>query len=448
MTAPHSIEAEKGVLSCCLLHNPCIDLVIERFGRETEAFYGSGRAIIWTRMCDVFSRGEPVDLITLTRSLRDRGDLDRVGGASELADILSFAPAPAHLDHYLAALNDKLLMRRALQEAYQTIKEVEENPADVAQWISSVESRHMDLAGHAREDDSFQAAINELADNLVEAEQGRDRAVPFGIPQLDSLLGGGVRPKQLCIVAARPSQGKTAVGLQQLTNLCSHGTAAGFFSLEMPRADLVAREVCRQTGVTYAELASGFRLIRQAERAAVQKRVNECFRAINRWPMRLDDRAGLHIDQIRAKARIWKRRHKIQLIVIDYLQLVRGKGDKREQEISYVSRESKAMAKELDIPVVLLAQLNREGVGEPEVYHLRESGAIEQDADIIILIADALGDEEDGKIPRRFKLGKNRNGVTSKHGVPVWFDGRRFTFEQRNVEVPDPVQKPRTYHRD
>lgn len=411
---PQNLEAEQSVLGAMLLDNEAIDHAVEILSHDD--FYRESHRKIMRAMVDLHQRSEPVDLITLTEALQQRGELQDIGGSSYLAELAEKTVTAANLRYWAQIVRQKAILRNLITTATEIVTRGYEANADVDAFLDEAEHKIFEISESKVKRSYFR--INEImVDSMKAIEQLYERreivtGVPSGFTDLDRLLAG-LQPSDLIIIAGRPSMGKTAFAL----NIAQHAALDGnhgvaIFSLEMSKEQLVVRLLCSEARVDQSKVRAGFsghtdlpKLARAAER-------------LTRAPIFIDDTPALSVLEMRAKARRIMREvnANLSLIIVDYLQLMRGlSNESREQEISSISRSLKALAKELHVPVIALSQLNRavESRTEkrPMMADLRESGAIEQDADVIAflfrpVVYDSSAPERDAEVI----VSKQRNG--------------------------------------
>ena len=384
---PQNLEAESSVLGGILLENDAINVVLEVL--RPEDFYRESHRKIFRAMIELLDRNEPVDLITLSDFLKGRNELEAVGGTSYLASLADFVPTAANISYYARIVREKAILRSLIGAEIAT--RGYEEQGNVEEFLDTAEKVIFDIS-EKKIKASFVSVGDMIKDTLKTVEKLYERkemvtGVPTGYEDLDKLTAG-LQPADLIIVAGRPGMGKTAFALNIATNAAYTGVGAAVFSLEMAKEQLVLRMLCSEARVNSSKVRSGYlgeRDFPQLAKAA--GRLHEA-------PIYIDDTPAISVLELRAKARrlVRDRSKKIGLIVVDYLQLMRGMGaaNNREQEISEISRSLKALAKELNVPVMALSQLNRRvedrGDRRPMMSDLRESGAIEQDADVIMFI--------------------------------------------------------------
>jgi replicative DNA helicase len=391
---PHSIEAEESVLGAILLDNEAINTALEKI--QSDDFYRAGHKAIFAAMTALSDKREPVDVITLSQELRAMGLLDEAGGLQKLTSLSSAVPSAANVAYYAKVVREHAMRRRLIHEATEIVNEAFNLENEIEGFLDKSEQRVLGVSEY-RAKKSF-AHVSEIVQDsikLVETLYDRKEPVtgcPSGFLRLDELTAG-FQPSDLIIIAARPSMGKTALALSigQNVGLMKHEEArkkggVAVFSLEMSKEQIVLRMLCAEARVDSSRVRTG----NLAERD-FPKLVDAASR-IAEAPIFIDDTPAQTITELRAKARRLHREHPLSLIVVDYLQLMRSPvySNSREQEISDISRSLKALAKELRVPVIALSQLNRSVESRndkrPMMSDLRESGAIEQDADVIMFI--------------------------------------------------------------
>ena len=388
---PQSIEAEESVLGGILLDNTSIDRAIEVLAADD--FYRESHRKIFRGMLELSERGELADIITLSEVLRGRGELADVGGVTYLAELTERVPTAANILQYARIVKEKAILRGLIGTATDIATRGYEANQDVEELLDSAEQRIFAIS-EGRIRPAFYRMGEVIMATLKTVERLHEHkqlvtGVPSGFDDLDRLTAG-LQPAELIILAGRPGMGKTALALNMAQHAAlspgKHGVAV--FSLEMAKEQLVLRMLCAQARVDSAKVRGGFLSDRDFERLAIAAQ------QLGDAPIYIDDSPGLSVLELRAKARRLKRDASVNLsmVIVDYLQLMRGLGqtDSREQEISQISRSLKNLAKELNVPVIALSQLNRQveqrAERRPLLADLRESGAIEQDADVVAFV--------------------------------------------------------------
>jgi len=413
---PQNLEAEASVLGGILLENEAINRVLEIIAPVD--FYRESHRKIFRAMLELTDRSEPADLITLSELLKGKGELEAVGGSAYLASLADQVPTAANIAHYARIIREKAILRQLISSATEIATRGFEEQGNVDEFLDAAEKVIFDIA-EKKIKASFVSVGDMIKDTLKAVERLYERkelvtGVPTGFKDLDKLTAG-LQPSELIIVAGRPSMGKTAFAL----NIASHaalnaGIGVAVFSLEMAREQLVLRMLCSEARVDNSKVRAGYLGERDFPKLAnAAGRLHEAL-------IYIDDTPAISVLELRAKTRrlIRDRDKKVGLVVVDYLQLMRGMGNasNREQEISEISRSLKALAKELRVPVIALSQLNRRvedrGDRRPMMADLRESGAIEQDADVIAFIYrdEVYNTKSSDKGIAEIIVAKQRNG--------------------------------------
>ena len=415
---PQNIEAEESIISAILVDNNALLDVIEALGQDD--FYRTAHQKIYAAMTDLFDKAEPIDLVTLANKLKENGQLDEIGGASYLARLVDTVPLAVNARHYAKIIHDKASLRRMIEKANAIIKRCFEERGEAEDVIDFAESAIFEIS-EKKARQSFFPLSKIILGNIetLEEKQGNHSlvtGVPTGYNQLDNLTSG-LQNADLIILAARPSMGKTALALNIARNAAVDANIpVAIFSLEMSKEQLSLRMLCSEARIDSSRLRGGFFSMEDWHR------LTDAAGILSECPIYIDDSPSLSAMEIRAKARRLKMDKNIGLIIIDYLQLMQGRSsaERRDLEISEISRGLKALAKELELPVMALSQLNRmleqRTDKRPKLSDLRESGALEQDADVVAFIYrdEVYNKEEDN--PRRgtaeIILSKQRNGPT------------------------------------
>lgn len=414
---PHSVEVERAVLGAMLRSEEAVSAGIQYL--DSTDFYRNTHARVFSAMRDLSSRSEPVDFVTVAEALESSGDLDKIGGRSAIVEIADSVFSAANIEAHCRIVRDKAILRRLVAVCRFTEDKCYSSPGDVTDLICNHEAAiHEITLGKTRDyTDSTALMLEAMATIDSYKTHGVSRvAIPTTYPRLDMLLGG-FRRAELVIVAGRPSMGKTALGLNFAIRMClNHNLSVAFFSLEMSKESLSERIITNVAHVDSLALRLG--KLKPEE----YTRVSEVGGKFADAKFYLDDTPAMHVYDLRARARRIQSKHGVDCVMVDYLQLLRGDGDQREQEVSFVSRSLKAMAKEMNIPVIAMSQLNRmvEGRAErrPQLADLRESGAIEQDADVVMFTncLDRYGIQSDGAGDTKNRMdliiAKQRNGPT------------------------------------
>jgi len=444
---PASLDAEKGVLSSILLSpRETLTIAIEK-GIDEQHFHHPSHATVFAALQDLWKNNTPIDLITLTQTLADSNQLDRIGGASMLADLQTFLPTATNADYYIDIVREKHLLRRMIAVCTSSAARCYEEQGDVKSLVDDIEKQIFTVAEDRVRGDlpdmkhHVNAAIDAI--EMLYKNQGKVTGLPTGYKQFDNMTNG-LHPSEMIVIAARPSMGKTALAMNIAEHVAvDHGTPVAVFSLEMSSQQLVTRLLCSRARVNLHHIRNGIMP------TGGQKALFKASTEFGHCKMIIDDTAGLSVNELRAKSRRLQDKHGLGLVVIDYLQLLRSPSkrgqENRQIEIAEISNGIKALAKELAIPVIVLAQLNRKSEdrtdGKPKISDLRESGSIEQDADVVGLLyrsayyaKDAEDRDEKGG-EAELIIAKQRNGPTGE--VPLTFLSEFTRFESRDLSHGD-----------
>jgi replicative DNA helicase len=430
---PQNLEAESSVLGGILLENDAINVVLELL--RPEDFYRESHRKIFRAMIELSDRSEPADVITLSECLKGRSELEAVGGTAYLVSLADFVPTAANIAYYARIVREKAILRSLITCATAIATRGYEEQGNVEEFLDSAEKVIFDIS-EKKIKASFVSVGEMIKDTLRTVEKLYERkemitGVSTGYEDLDKITAG-LQPADLIIVAGRPGMGKTAFALNVAAHAAFNGTGAAIFSLEMAKEQLVLRMLCSEARVNSSKVRSGY--LGERDFPLLAKAAGKLHDA----PIYIDDTPAISVLELRAKARrlVRDRSKKIGLVVVDYLQLMRGMGgaSNREQEISEISRSLKALAKELNVPIIALSQLNRkveDRTGrKPQMSDLRESGAIEQDADVIMFIyREELYDKNNDDLKGKAEVivEKQRNGPTGI--VTLTFLGEFTRFE-------------------
>ena len=418
-TEPHSAEAERSVLGSILLDNECIPAVVSILDHNDYFFYAAHRAA-FSAILDLESRGQPIDLLLLREALESKGKLQQAGGVEYLTRLVEVCPTAANAEYYAKIVRDRSVQRKLLECARETLAEASQEGADVDLVVDRAEQRIFEVGEKNEISDiaSMREILKETfkAIDLYQGQAGRVTGISTGLIDLDDLTNG-LQGSELIILAARPSMGKTSLAMNIAEHVAVHeGKGVAIFSLEVGRSQLVQNLLCSRAQVNAHRLRKG-----NLDKESYQK-LALVAGDLQEAPLYINDEAGCNLTRMRSRARRLKRRHDIQLVIIDYLQLMEGPPtgggrESREQEISAISRGLKALARELDVPVVALSQLNRESDRredhKPRLADLRESGALEQDADVVMLLYREeyyFGDREECRNQAEIIVAKQRHG--------------------------------------
>lgn len=412
---PQNLEAEQAVIGAILLQDEAIITVMERV--HTEDFYDKPHQLIFEAMLQLGESNQPIDLITLTSLLQDRGQLEEIGGVSYLAKLAHAVPTAANVDYYAQIIEEKSMLRRLIRTATQIVSEGYTGGEDVSGMLGDAERKILEISNR-RSGSGFvliRDVLMEVFDRveMLHENKGGTSGIPTGFVDLDKMTNGFQR-NDLIIVAARPSVGKTAFALNIAQNVAVRAKeTVAIFSLEMSAPQLVQRMICAEANLDANVMRTGD--FKDDDWAKLTMGIS----SLSEAEIYIDDTPGVTVADIRAKCRRLKKEKGLGMIVIDYLQLIHGRGkagENRQQEVSEISRTLKQIARELEVPVVALSQLSR-GVEQrqdkrPMMSDLRESGSIEQDADIVSFLYrdDYYNADTEKKNIIEIIIAKQRNG--------------------------------------
>lgn len=443
---PHALGPEKSVLSS-ILQDPAefIPLAVEE--KLTPAhFYLPAHSELFETLLDRFDSGKDIELVSLVQHLLDVGKLDRVGGPAALTDLYTYAPSPGHFRSHIEEIRSKWILRSLIRVSNETIATAYDAPGEAPELLDTTEAAILAIrdAGSIAKAGTIKDSVASVLDELQELIRGdrKSQGIRTGFPQLDAMTRG-LKPAEMIVIAARPSMGKTAFMMNIVESVCIDAELPSMvFSLEMSAQAITQRLIYSRAKISMGELVEGYNPSK-GELLRIQRAGLEIARA----PLVIDDSEAITITELRAKARRAHRRHGLRLIAIDYIQLMKSRTkqaqNSREREISEISAGIKGLAKELHVPIVILAQLNRgpesrggknAPTGVPKMSDLRESGSIEQDADMIGLLyrsayyAESEEEKEAEAGRAEIILAKNRNGKTGR--VPLTFIEEFTRFEE------------------
>lgn len=440
---PQAPDIEEAVLGALMLEKHAISVIAEIL--KPESFYKDSHAIIYEAIISLFNRSEPIDILTVTSELRKNGKLDLVGGAYYITSLTNRVSSAANIEYHARIVAQKFLQRELIRIAGEIQLEAYEDDADAFNLLDRSERKLFDISkGYISK--SYQPINSVIKHTLKEIEElkvnhGKFTGIPSGITKLDAITSGFQR-SDLIILAARPGMGKTAFALTVARNAVFEQTteprAVAIFSLEMGSKQIISRMISAEAEISGKKLRTG--QLEEYEWAQLNAKIAKLSNA----PIFIDDTPALSVFDLRAKCRRLKTHHNIELIIIDYLQLLRGDDDKnkntnREQEVSYISRSLKSLAKELDVPVIALSQLSRQterrgSSNRPMLSDLRESGSIEQDADMVMFIyrpeyydLHVWEDETPNHGQAEIIIAKNRHGSLDNIRVRFISEFTKFT---------------------
>ena len=447
-TLPHSIEAEQGVLGSMLISpREIIAECVEKINEEY--FYVPAHQTIYVVLVELWNAGQGIDLITFTQVLRDRNLLETVGGAAAVTSLFTFVPTAANVTYYVEIVRDKYILRQIIAACTESVRRSFEEQDEVHNLLDEVEQKIFSVG-----EDRFKGQVLTMKDQVMEAieaieqlyeRRGGITGISTGFAEVDRMTNG-LHESEMIVIAARPSMGKTALAMNIAEHVAiNEKLPVAVFSLEMSSQQLVQRLLCSRARVNLQKVRDGFLAERDfPSLTAAASKLAEA-------QIFIDDSASLSILELRAKARRLKAQKDIKLIVVDYLQLLRSTTrraqDNRQLEISEISAGLKGLAKELKVPVLVLAQLNRQPEartgGKPRLSDLRESGSIEQDADLVGLLVrpEIYEEDEDARAEKAGEaeliIAKQRNGPVGEIALTFLKEFTRFEDRARNVSEPN-----------
>ncbi len=436
---PQSSDAEEAVLGCMLIEKQAVPKALQVL--TAESFYNTAHAKIYKSILELFDKNQTIDTISVIAELEKRGELEDVGGSYYLTGLSSEAPSSENVEYYAKLVQEKYVLRKIIQTSIELSTSAYNAKEDITGILDKAEQTIFELSQNAQrgEFQAIEPLLHNVMDKLGTAKSGGVSGIHSGYTDLDKYLSG-FQNSDFVVIAGRPSMGKTALALSIARNTAvEYGHTVGFFSLEMSNHQLVERLITAEAKVDSHQVRSG--LLPKKE----WKKLSAAAGPLSEAKIFIDDTPGLNIMEIRAKARRLKAEHEIDILFIDYMQLINGMGnvESRQQEISMISRSLKALAKELDIPVISLSQLSRAPEARtnkrPIMSDLRESGAIEQDADVVIFVYRKFiysRSEEDRGIGELI-ISKHRNGPTGSIDIAFIDNYARFENLTRfGEEVP------------
>lgn len=430
---PQSLDSERALLGALLLKPDVIHDVGDIV--RHDSFYAEKHRSIFEAMRELSERGEPIDIVSLSERLSTKGSLERIGGRAYIAELANSAPAPGNYHHYAELVARKHVMRALIDASHEIAESAFQDGEDSAAVLDKAEKLIYSI-GDRSATHKFIAISEKIEDawNRIEALSKKEdgiRGTPTGFPDLDALLSG-LHPSDLIILAARPSMGKTSLALDIARNAAvRHNVPVGIFSLEMSSEQLIDRMLSSESYVNSWKLRTGG--VKDEEDFG---RIRDALESLSKAPIFIDDKPGNNILAMRAVARRLKREHGIGLIIVDYLQLMAPtttkNTDSMVQQVTEISRSLKGLARELKVPVLALSQLSRaveQRGGKPRLSDLRDSGSIEQDADVVMFIhrEDKRNPDSDRPNIAEILVEKHRNGPTGM--VELFFDDKRTTFQ-------------------
>ena len=439
---PQATEIEESVLGALILDQDALSNSIDII--RPEYFYSEENATIFRVISHLFAEGKPVDILTVSESLKKNGSLEAVGGNYKLVSLTSRITSAAHIEYHVRLLSEKYIQRELIRVSTETLRDAYDETSDVLDLLDKTETKFLEI-----NDSNFNSDIlgmdTLVRNTIMDIEKNQTLAedasgLLTGFRTLDNKIGG-FQKGTLVILAARPAMGKTALAINIARNMAvDFHKPVAIFSLEMTASELTSRLISAETSIEGRKFKTNGKLS-EAEKEYIREKTNSLVKA----PIYIDDNPGLTIFELRAKCRRLKQKYDIQMVFIDYLQLMQGgdavKSGNREQEISYISRQLKALSKELSIPILALSQLSRAvetrgGSKKPVLSDLRESGAIEQDADIVMFIYRPAyygeGGEDDERLAKVI-IAKHRAGETGE--ADLNFINQYVRFENRMDDI-------------
>jgi replicative DNA helicase len=429
---PHSVEAEKALLGSVMIRGEVMHDISDRINESV--FYSSPNKMVWSVLFELHSKNSPIDILSVSSRLKEKNLLDQVGGMTYLSELINTVPSSTNADHYADIVEKKHIMRELLRSAENIMSLGYDEEADLHDILEKAEKSLYSVTNKTGSNKfiALKDALGEAWERLDHLHKTKDqlRGVPTGFTDLDNKLSG-LQKSDLIILAARPSMGKTSLALDIVRKAAiNHRVPTAIFSLEMSAQQLVDRMLSAESQVDAWKLRTGHNLSVEHD----FKAIGEAIGKLSDAPIYIDDQAGNNILKMRSVARRLKNEKGLGLIVVDYLQLMvptntRG-SDNIVQQVTEISRSLKNLARELEVPVLALSQLNRaveQRGGKPRLSDLRDSGSIEQDADLVIFIHREPDQEGGGrKEEAELLIEKHRNGPTGT--VKLYFDSKKTTF--------------------
>lgn len=443
-TPPHSIEAEQSVLGSLMLDKDAVIKIADLL--KVGDFYKDDHNLIYQAMLDLYEEREPLDVLSISNKLDERKQLEKIGGSSYLASLVGTVPSASHIVHYAKVVQKKSLLRRLIKAAGEILEAGFREGDDVEKILDDAEQKLFAVSQKYIKQDfiPIRSVLESAFNRIDELHKHGDqfRGIPTGFPDLDNILAG-LQKSDLLILAARPSIGKTSFALDLARHVAvQQKVPVGMFSLEMSSDQLVDRMLAAEANVDLWKLRTG-RLSSEGQNNDFQ-RIGEAMGILSEAPIFIDDTASANIMEMRTMARRLQAEHKLGLIIIDYLQLMEGRGgDNRVQEISEISRGLKNLARELNIPIIALSQLSRAVESRspqiPKLSDLRESGSIEQDADVVLFLyrEDREKPDTPNKGIVKIIIAKHRNGPVGE--INTFFQQNSASFkslEKIHTEIP------------
>jgi replicative DNA helicase len=436
---PQNLEAEVSLLGAILLDKEAIIKVADLV--SATDFYKNTHQTIFEAMLALYEKREPIDIITLTNELEEKKKLDQIGGSTYVTSLASSVPSAAHVTNYAKIVADKAVLRRLIHASGEIADLAMTEKDEISSLLDQSEQLIFKVSQkHLKENFiPIKDVLAESFDRIDELHKDKSsiRGVPTGFKDLDNILAG-LQPSDLVILAARPSMGKTSLALNIAQSVATHeGIPVAVFSLEMSKEQLVDRLICNEAGLDSWKLRTG-----NLDDDDFPK-IGQAMATLSEAPLYIDDSSGLNVLEMRTKARRLQAEHGLGLIVVDYIQLIQGNNQaNRVEEVSEISRSLKGLARELNVPVMALSQLSRAVENRPsripQLADLRESGSIEQDADVVVFIyrEDYYEQNSERKNMADILIRKHRNGPTGQ--IELYFRAEQMKFtsvEKRKSDI-------------
>lgn len=441
---PQDLNSEKALLGSIMLKTEAIFEIMDFINED--CFYAEKNKIIFKAMMELFSKKEPIDMLTLSNKLKDKKSFDQIGGNTYLVELVNIVPSSANIEHYAKIVHKKYMMRRLIESAELISGLGYDENNNLEEALDKAEKSVFEIATSVVSNKFIEIkdALGEAFERLNRLHESKDelRGVPSGFKNLDNKLSG-FQKSDLIILAARPSMGKTALALDIARKVAvNYKIPVAIFSLEMSSQQLVDRMLAADSKVDAWKLRTG-RLNREEEFGLIRESLDHLSKA----PIYIDDQPANNILKMRSIARKLKRQHGLEMIIVDYLQLMAPTqaraSDNLVQQVTEISRSLKQLARELNIPVIALSQLSRaieSRGGRPKLSDLRDSGSIEQDADVVMFIHREKDENGEKSNVTEILIEKHRNGPTGK--VTLYFDDKKATFQEIDTNTFDDFSLP------
>ena len=432
---PQNLEAEQSVLGSLMIDKNAIIKIADLVNEDD--FYKNSHGKIYKTMLYLYEHHEPIDLLSLSNRLKETDEMEKVGGQSYLASLANAVPTAANIVHYAKIVAKKSVLRKLIDNASQIISDAYDETGEIDKTLDEAEQKIFSVSQkHIRQDFTpVKPILEEAFDRIDELHKnkGKLRGVPTGFADLDNILAG-LQKSNLVILGARPSVGKSSLGLDLVRHAAiKENIPVGIFSLEMSKEEVIDRLICAEANIDLWKLRTG-RLSDSGENDDFSK-IGHAMGVLSEAPIFVDDSASINVMEMRTMARRLQAEHGLKMLVVDYLQLMEGRGrtDNRVQEVSEISRSLKGLARELNIPIIALSQLSR-GIEsrtdqKPKLSDLRESGSIEQDADVVLFIyrEDKTKADSENKNIAEIMVAKHRNGPIGS--VKLFFNEQTTSFK-------------------